>query len=205
MIKVYKDVDGIKGLTLIQPKRFYDERGHFSETYNENEFNEINELELPHFVQDNESWSCKGVLRGLHFQKEFPQGKLVRVSRGTIYDVAVDIRRDSETFGKFFGIQLDHKQGLQLYIPEGFAHGFLTLSDYALVNYKCTEYYHPDDQYCIRWNDQTLKISWPNVFYNQVVHDYQFNDSGNLIDLKVSYKDKNGQLFSFLKRGSNER
>ena len=131
----------IEGLYVIEPKVFPDSRGYFMETYNENDFKEEG-LNM-RFVQDNQSMSVKGVLRGLHFQKQFPQGKLVRVIRGAVFDVAVDLRASSSTYGKWFGVELTAENKKQFYIPEGFAHGFLVLSDEAEFVYKCTDFYHP--------------------------------------------------------------
>lgn len=130
----------IKGLYVIEPSVFPDSRGYFMETYNQNDFKEAG-LNMV-FVQDNQSMSVKGVLRGLHFQKQFPQGKLVRAVRGSVFDVAVDLRSDSETYGKWFGVELTAENKKQFYIPEGFAHGFLVLSDEAEFAYKCTDFYH---------------------------------------------------------------
>ena len=115
------------------------------------------------FVQDNQSMSTKGVLRGLHFQKEFPQGKLVRVIKGTVFDVAVDLRHGSATYGKWFGVELSEENKKQFYIPEGFAHGFLVLSDVAEFCYKCTDFYHPGDECGLSWNDPAIGIAWPQV------------------------------------------
>lgn len=149
----------IEGLCVIEPKVFYDDRGYFVETYNQNDFR-AEGLEMV-FVQDNQSMSAKGVLRGLHFQKHFPQGKLVRVLRGEVFDVAVDLRPDSETYGKWHGERLSGENKKQLYIPEGFAHGFLVLSDAAEFAYKCTDFYHPGDEGGIIWNDPEIGIEWP--------------------------------------------
>lgn len=148
----------IDGLYIIEPSVFGDNRGYFMETYNYNDFADAG-LDVA-FVQDNQSASRKGVLRGLHFQKNFPQGKLVRVIKGEVFDVAVDIRRDSETFGKWFGIVLTEENKKQLYVSKGFAHGFLVLSDYAEFCYKCTEFYHPEDESGIRWNDSDIGVKW---------------------------------------------
>ena len=115
------------------------------------------------FVQDNQSCSTKGVLRGLHFQKQFPQGKLVRVIKGSVYDVAVDLRSDSETYGKYYGIELTEENKKQFYIPQGFAHGFLVLIEQADFCYKCTDFYHPDDERGIAWDDPTIHIAWPEL------------------------------------------
>ena len=134
------------------------------ETYNYNDFKEAGIPEV--FVQDNQSASKKGVLRGLHFQKEFPQGKLVRVIKGEVFDVAVDLRPGSETYGKYFGLILSAENHKQFYIPEGFAHGFLVLSDVAEFCYKCTDFYHPGDEGGLAWNDPTINIRWPDVVGN---------------------------------------
>ena len=150
---------GIKGLYVIEPTVFKDERGYFVETYNQNDFKEAG-LDMV-FVQDNQSMSVRGVLRGLHFQKQFPQGKLVRVLRGAVYDVAVDLRSDSETYGKWFGVELTAENKKQFYIPEGFAHGFLVLSDMAEFCYKVTDFYHPGDEGGLAWNDPEIGIDWP--------------------------------------------
>lgn len=131
------------------------------ETYNENDMEEAG-LAL-NFVQDNQSRSTKGVLRGLHFQKEYPQGKLARVIRGNVFDVAVDLRKGSATYGKWFGIELSEENKKQFYIPEGFAHGFLVLSDIAEFCYKCTDFYHPGDEGGLAWNDPAIGVKWPEV------------------------------------------
>lgn len=149
----------IEGLCVIEPTVFKDERGYFVETYNQNDMKEAG-LDMV-FVQDNQSMSVKGVLRGLHFQKEFPQGKLVRVIRGAVFDVAVDLRANSKTYGKWFGVELTEENKKQFYIPEGFAHGFLVLSDEAEFAYKCTDFYRPGDEGGIKWNDPDVGIHWP--------------------------------------------
>lgn len=149
----------IEGLYVIEPTVFPDSRGYFMETYNQNDFNEAG-LNM-NFVQDNQSMSVKGVLRGLHFQKQFPQGKLVRAVRGTVFDVAVDLRADSKTYGKWFGVELSAENKKQFYISEGFAHGFLVLSDEAEFAYKCTDFYHPGDEGGILWSDPEIGIEWP--------------------------------------------
>lgn len=149
----------IEGLYILEPKVFYDDRGYFMETYNQNDFDELG-LNMK-FVQDNESKSKRGVLRGLHFQKKHPQGKLVRVIKGSVYDVAVDIRKNSKTFGKWVGVELSEKNKKQFYIPEGFAHGFLVLSEEAQFVYKCSDFYYPEDEGGIIYNDSTINISWP--------------------------------------------
>ena len=149
----------IKGLAVIEPKVFGDERGFFMETYNKKSFEELG-LTMD-FVQDNHSKSKKGVLRGLHFQTKHTQGKLVRVIKGSVYDVAVDLRKDSETFGKWHAVKLSAENKLMFYIPEGFAHGFLVLSDEAEFAYKCTDFYRPGDEGGIKWNDPDVGIHWP--------------------------------------------
>lgn len=148
----------LKGLIIIESTVFEDERGFFMETYSDRDFRDGG-LHVS-FVQDNHSYSRKGVLRGLHFQKIHPQGKLVRVIRGNIFDVVVDIRRSSPTFGQWYGVELSAENRKQLYIPPGFAHGFLSLSD-SEVLYKVTEYYHPADEGGIIWNDPDIGIEWP--------------------------------------------
>lgn len=149
----------IEGLYVIEPTVFKDERGYFVETYNQNDMKEAG-FDMV-FVQDNQSMSTRGVLRGLHFQKQFPQGKLVRVVRGKVFDVAVDLRSDSKTYGKWFGVELSAENMKQFYIPEGFAHGFLVLSDEAEFCYKCTDFYHPGDEGGLAWNDPEIGVGWP--------------------------------------------
>ncbi|MEW5922627.1 MAG: dTDP-4-dehydrorhamnose 3,5-epimerase [Candidatus Zixiibacteriota bacterium] len=151
----------MKGLFLIQPKIFNDSRGYFIETWSQKALE--NEGLKVGFVQDNQSKSVKGVLRGLHFQKKFPQGKLVRAIQGEIFDVAVDLRNYSPTYGKWYGTVLSGKLQNQFYIAPGFAHGFLVLSDEAVFAYKCTDYYHPEDEGGISWSDPTLDIKWPKL------------------------------------------
>lgn len=160
-IKVQKNAGGIEGLCVIEPAVHGDSRGYFMETYNQNDMAEegLNMV----FVQDNQSCSSKGVLRGLHFQKQFPQGKLVRVIKGRVFDVAVDLRKTSETYGRWFGIELTEENKKQFYIPEGFAHGFLVLSDIAEFCYKCTDFYHPGDEGGLAWNDPDIGIDWASV------------------------------------------
>lgn len=149
----------IEGLYLIEPKVFGDERGYFMETYHYEEFKNAG-LSMV-FVQDNQSSSRKGVLRGLHFQKDHPQGKLVRVYSGCVYDVAVDLRKASPTYGKYQGVILSDENKLMFYVPEGFAHGYLVLSDTAVFAYKCTDFYHPEDEGGIMWNDPDIAVDWP--------------------------------------------
>ena len=158
-IKVTKAPGGIEGLLVIEPKAFADSRGYFMETYNERDYRAAGLDRV--FVQDNESSSSKGVLRGLHFQIQYPQAKLVRVFSGTVFDVAVDLRKGSKTFGKWNGLILSGENRLQYYIPEGFAHGFVVLSDRAIFSYKVTDFYHPNDEGGILWNDEDLGIDWP--------------------------------------------
>lgn len=160
-IKVEKNVGGIQGLCLIEPAVYGDARGYFMETYNQNDM-KTEGLDMV-FVQDNQSMSSKGVLRGLHFQKNHPQGKLVRVVRGEVFDVAVDIRKDSETYGKWTGVTLSAENKKQFYVPEGFAHGFLVLSDEAEFCYKCTDFYHPEDEGGIAFDDPSIGIQWPEL------------------------------------------
>ena len=147
------------GCIVIEPKVFRDARGFFLETYQKEKYQEIGITE--DFVQDNRSRSAKGVLRGLHFQTNQPQGKLVSVTSGAVYDVAVDLRPESATFGSYFGLVLSAELNNQLYIPPGFAHGFCVLSDSADFLYKCTQYYNPESESGIQWNDPTLRINWP--------------------------------------------
>lgn len=149
----------IEGLYVITPQVHEDARGYFVETYNQRDFAEAG-LNM-NFVQDNQSKSTKGVLRGLHFQKQFPQGKLVRVLRGRVFDVAVDVRQNSKTYGKWFGVELSDENKKQFYISEGFAHGFLVLSDEAVFAYKVTDFYHPGDEGGVMWNDPDIAVAWP--------------------------------------------
>ena len=151
----------IEGLYIIEPAVHGDDRGYFMETYNQRDMAEAG-LNMV-FVQDNQSMSVKGVLRGLHFQKEYPQGKLVRVVKGRVFDVAVDLRADSATYGKWYGVELTAENKKQFYISEGFAHGFLVLSDTAEFCYKVTDFYHPGDEGGLAWNDPAIGIQWPEV------------------------------------------
>lgn len=157
----------IRDLYIIEPKVFGDERGYFLETYNENSFREAG-LKM-RFVQDNESKSKKGVLRGLHFQTQNTQGKLVRVTEGKVFDVAVDLRKGSPTYGKWEGVILSAENKKQFYVPEGFAHGFLVLSDYATFNYKCTDFYAPQYDSGLLWNDKDVNIKWPLDEIDEVI------------------------------------
>lgn len=158
-MKLKKILCEIDDLIIIEPEVYSDERGYFMEAYNYADLKEIGINDV--FVQDNQSKSKRDVLRGLHFQNEFPQSKLVRVISGEVFDVAVDLRNESKTFGKWFGILLSEKNKKQLYIPKGFAHGFLVLSEKAEFFYKVSDYYHPNDDFGIIWNDSDLSIEWP--------------------------------------------
>lgn len=149
----------LAGVLIIEPKVFGDERGFFYESFNARRFAEATGVQA-NFVQDNHSRSQKGVLRGLHYQLSHPQGKLVRVTAGEVLDISVDLRRSSPTFGQWFGIRLSAQNNRQLWIPEGFAHGFVVLSEFAEFIYKTTDYYEPSAERCIRWDDPTLAIDW---------------------------------------------
>ena len=169
-INVEKNVGGIEGLCVITPAVHGDARGYFMETYSQRDMEE-NGIKT-NFVQDNQSMSVKGVLRGLHFQKNFPQTKLVRVIKGSVFDVAVDLRSGSETYGKWYGIELTEENKKQFLIPRGFAHGFLVLSDTAEFCYKCDDFYHANDEGGLAWNDPKIGIQWP-----QVIGEYKGNAS----------------------------
>ena len=179
----------IEGLYIIEPTVHGDERGYFVETYNGRDMQEAG-LTMQ-FVQDNQSMSLKGVLRGLHFQIRHPQGKLVRVIRGEVFDVAVDLRKGSPTYGQWFGDILSEENGKQMYISEGFAHGFLVLSDQAEFCYKVTDFYHPGDEGGIAWNDPEIGITWPGIsgeYPGSANPDgYRLSDGSPLI---LSQKDK---------------
>lgn len=150
----------VADVVIIEPKVFGDERGFFLETFQAERYQEMAGIDLP-FVQDNHSRSGKNVLRGLHFQKSKPQGKLVRVVRGEVFDVAVDIRPDSPTYGQWAGVSLSEENKRQFWVPPGLAHGFVVLSDIADFEYKCTDYYDPSDEGCLIWNDASVGIEWP--------------------------------------------
>ena len=160
-ITVEKNVGGIEGLCVITPAVHGDSRGYFMETYSQRDMEEAG-LNIT-FVQDNQSCSTKGVLRGLHFQKQYPQTKLVRVIKGRVFDVAVDLRSGSATYGKWYGSILSDENNKQFLIPKGFAHGFLVLSDIAEFCYKCDDFYHPNDEGGLAWNDPEIGIEWPEV------------------------------------------
>ena len=151
----------IQGLYVIEPQVFGDARGYFMETYSQRDMQEAG-LDIP-FVQDNQSMSVKGVLRGLHFQKNFPQTKLVRAIKGSVFDVAVDLRSGSATYGKWYGVLLTEENKKQFLIPKGFAHGFLVLTDTAEFCYKCDDFYHANDEGGLAWNDPAIGIQWPQV------------------------------------------
>ena len=155
-ITVEKNVGGIEGLCVITPTVHGDNRGYFMETYSQRDMEEAG-IHID-FVQDNQSCSTKGVLRGLHFQKQFPQTKLVRAIRGSVFDVAVDLRKDSKTYGKWYGVELTEENKKQFLIPKGFAHGFLVLSDVAEFCYKCDDFWHPNDEGGLAWNDPEIGI-----------------------------------------------
>ncbi len=158
-IKVEKNVGGIEGLCVITPAVHGDSRGYFMETYSQRDMEDEGLHYI--FVQDNQSASTKGVLRGLHFQKKYPQTKLVRVIKGSVFDVAVDLRSGSKTYGKHFGLELTEENKKQFLIPRGFAHGFLVLSDAAEFCYKCDDFYHANDEGGMAWNDPKIGIQWP--------------------------------------------
>ena len=167
----------IEGVLVLEPKVFVDNRGYFLESFSQQEF--FNLIDDTRFVQDNESYSTYGVLRGLHFQRApYAQAKLVRVIKGLILDVAVDVRKESPTFGKYVSTELSGENKLQMYIPHGFAHGFVVLSEDAIVQYKCDNYYHPETEGSLRWNDPTLNIDW-KIPHSEII---------------LSEKDKNSPL-----------
>lgn len=160
-IIVEKSVGGIKDLCVITPAMHGDSRGYFMETYSQRDMEEAG-INIT-FVQDNQSMSTKGVLRGLHFQKNYPQTKLVRVIKGSVFDVAVDLRRSSNSYGMWYGIELTEANKKQFLIPRGFAHGFLVLSDTAEFCYKCDDFYHPNDEGGLAWNDPEIGVQWPRL------------------------------------------
>lgn len=174
----YVDTE-IADVKILEPTVFGDERGFFMETFRADEFSRITGARA--LVQDNHSKSAHGILRGLHYQTEQPQGKLVRVISGTVFDVAVDMRQSSPTFGRWVGVELSADNKRQLWVPEGFAHGFYVVSDYAEFVYKCTDYYHPASEVSLLWNDADLNIAWPLVDGREP---------------SLSNKDKQGMRFS---------
>ena len=159
MGKIAVETCEIEGLKVLTPQVFGDARGYFMETYNVQDFKEAGITDV--FIQDNQSASKKGVLRGMHLQMQYPQTKLVRVISGEVFDVAVDVRKGSATYGKWFGVTLSAENKKQFYIPAGFLHGFLVVSDYAEFTYKVTEFYHPEDEAGVMWNDPAIGIDWP--------------------------------------------
>ncbi len=187
-IIVEKDLDGIEGLCLITPAVHGDARGYFMETYSQRDMEEAG-LNYT-FVQDNQSMSTKGVLRGLHFQVNYPQTKLVRVIKGEVFDVAVDIRRGSKTYGKWHGEILSEENKKQFLIPKGFAHGFLVLSDVAEFCYKCDDFYHPNDEGGFAWNDPGIGVIWPNLKGKYIGNAEAKGYSVDGIDLQLSEKDQ---------------
>lgn len=173
----------IDGVYIVEPKVFGDNRGYFMESYNKEHFAEAG-LNMT-FVQDNESKSTKGVLRGLHFQKKHSQGKLVRVTKGEVFDVAVDLRYGSPTYGMWEGVILSEENKKQFYIPEGFAHGFLVLSDEAVFNYKCTDFYSPEYDGGVMWNDPDINIKWPLDNIEEIILSDKDKNHPNLKDLDL--------------------
>jgi dTDP-4-dehydrorhamnose 3,5-epimerase len=182
-----KDGKPFEGLFEVSPKVFGDNRGYFFECYSQRDFSAAGIH--ADFVQDNQSSSSKGVLRGLHFQKKRPQGKLVRVIQGEVFDVAVDIRPNSASYGEWYAVVLNGKDQNQFYIPPGFAHGFLVLSETCIFAYKCTDFYYPDDEGGIIWNDPDIGIKWPDIGMEYI----------------LSEKDKKLPLFSSLTSGENNQ
>lgn len=178
----------IRGVYIIEPKVFGDNRGYFMETYNKEHFEEVG-LTM-NFVQDNESSSSKGVLRGLHFQTKHTQGKLVRVTEGEVFDVAVDLRKGSPTYGQWEGVVLSAENKKQFYIPEGFAHGFLVLSDHAIFNYKCTDFYCPEGEGGVLWNDPDIGIEWPLDGIDNIILSEKDKVHPTLKDLNVPFEYK---------------
>lgn len=175
----------IEGVFIAEPAVFPDERGYFMETYNENDFKEEG-IDLT-FVQDNQSKSSKGVLRGLHFQKTQPQGKLVRVISGEVFDVAVDLRKASRTYGKWIGVRLSAENKKQFFIPKGFAHGFVVLSDEAEFVYKCTEFYHGEDESGIKWDDEDIGIDWPLDGIDEIILSDKDKELKSFKEAKIKY------------------
>ena len=187
-IVIEKNVGGIEGLCVITPAVHGDDRGYFMETYSQRDMMEAG-IDIT-FVQDNQSMSTKGVLRGLHFQKNYPQTKLVRVIKGSVFDVAVDLRKKSNTFGKWYGIELSEENKKQFLIPRGFAHGFLVLSDKAEFCYKCDDFYHPNYEGGLAWNDPEIGIEWPGVVGKYTGTASSFGYSLDGVNLKLSDKDQ---------------
>lgn len=173
----------IEGLKIITPQVLGDARGYFTETYQQEDFKHQAGIDVT-FVQDNQSASKRGVLRGLHFQKEFPQDKLVRVIKGEVFDVAVDLREGSPTFGKWYGVVLSEENKKQFFVPKNFAHGFLVLSEYAEFCYKCSDFYHPGDEGGLAWNDPAIGIEWPLQDGVELIFSERDTKWGSITDLK---------------------
>lgn len=188
-ISVEHDLNGIKGLHMITPKKFGDERGYFMEVFNQADLRDAG-IDTA-FVQDNQSLSVKGVLRGMHYQIRHPQAKLIRAIKGAIFDAVIDLRTDSPTFGRWHGAVLSEENCRQLFIPEGFAHGFMVLSDVAEVCYKCSDFYHPDDEGGILWSDPDVGVEWPEP-----------EDGAELI---ISERDKSLPRFSEVMKERNQK
>ena len=176
---------GIEDMFIVEPTVFEDNRGYFMETFQENDFKEAGH-DLT-FVQDNQSKSTKGVLRGLHLQLKYPQGKLVRVIKGEVFDVGVDLRGDSPTYGKWCGVILSEENKKQLYIPPKFAHGFLVLSDEAEFLYKCTEFYHGEDESGIKWDDEDIAIYWPLDGIDEIILSDKDKELKSFKEAKIKY------------------
>ncbi|WP_312369392.1 dTDP-4-dehydrorhamnose 3,5-epimerase [Lachnoclostridium sp.] len=173
---------GIDGLLVIEPTIFKDNRGYFIETYHKEAYEAVGIT--AEFVQDNQSMSTKGVLRGLHFQINYPQAKLVRVLSGEVFDVAVDLRKGSKTFGKWYGVVLSEENQKQFFVPEGFAHGYLVLSETAVFAYKCTDFYHPGDEGGLLWNDPEVGVEWPIPKDMELVIAQRDQEWGTLAEIK---------------------
>lgn len=186
MGKITVETCDIEGLKIITPAVFGDARGYFMETYNYNDFKEAGIGQT--FVQDNQSASKRGVLRGLHFQIHYPQDKLVRVVRGEVFDVAVDLREGSATFGRWYGVTLSEDNKKQFFIPKNFAHGFLVLSDYAEFAYKCTDFYHPNDEGGLLWSDPAIGVSWPVPEGMELILSDKDKKWGGINEYKASIK-----------------
>lgn len=175
----------IEGLYVIEPKLYGDHRGYFMETYNYNEFKAAG-LDMV-FVQDNQSKSKKGVLRGMHFQTQHPQGKLVRAIKGEVFDVAIDLRKGSKTYGQWYGVLLTEENHRQFYVPEGFAHGFIVTSEEAEFAYKCTDFYHPEFEGGIAWNDPEIGIEWPLEGIEEVLLSDKDKKAPTLSEAKIEF------------------
>lgn len=186
MGKITVETCEIEGLKIITPTVFGDARGYFMETYQYEDYKAAGIDQV--FVQDNQSSSVKGVLRGLHFQIQYPQDKLVRVLQGEVYDVAVDLRRNSSTYGKWYGVLLSAENKKQFFIPKDFAHGFLVLSDYAEFAYKCTDYYHPNDEGGILWSDPDIGIQWPTQEGMELTLSKKDTEWGGIQEFTAKYR-----------------